>query len=99
MRIYIVNPDMFAKHANKFVLLSIELDKATMQQIIIRDQSGDTQSVKIDTLDVDYTQEDLVQELLDNRRLRDVALEDGLIEVGDYNHTDIDYLKYLTTHY
>lgn len=99
MRIYIVNPDMFAKHANKFVLLSIELDKVTTQQIIIRDQSGDAQSVKIDTLDVDYTQEDLIQELLDNRRLRDVALEDGLIEVGDYNHSDNDYLKYLTTHY
>jgi hypothetical protein len=99
MRIYIVNPDMFAKHANKFVLLSIELDQATTKQIVIRDQSGDVQSVSIDTLDIEYEQDELVQELLDNMHLREVALEDGLIEVGDYNHSDTDYLNYSTIHY
>lgn len=99
MRIYIIKPEMFAKYMNKFVTLFVDLDDITNDQVIIRDQKGDIRRVKQESLITNYNQEDLIKELLNNIEFREVAIEDELIEVGDYHHNDHDYLNYSTSFY
>lgn len=99
MRIYITKPKLFAKHADKFVALSIEVENATTKQIIVRDQKGDIKAVNTGFLDTYYEEEDLMQELLNNTMLREVAIEQELIEVSDYHYNDNEYLNYSRTHY
>lgn len=95
MRIYISEPNLFAKHADKFVTLVLDPSGHQGEYSVIRNQTGDYKRVKTNTLDFEFQEPELLQELVGNTRLREVALEDGLIEVGDYHYADDSYLNYV----
>lgn len=98
MRIYISEPNLFAKHAHKFVTLVPDSPGHQEEYSVIRNQIGDYKRVKTNTLDFEFQEPELLQELVGNTRLREVALEDGLIEVGDYHYADDSYLNYISSY-
>lgn len=94
MRIYIVHPQLFVKHSDKVVTLVPDSPGHFGNFSVIRNQDGDYKRVKTNTLDYKLTYEQLVGELHSNIGLREIALEDDLIEVGDYHQDDGSYLNY-----
>ena len=94
MRIYIVHPQMFVRHADKIVTLVPKSLGHFGDYSVIRDQNGDYKRVKSHTLNSKLTYDQLVGELHSNIALREIALEDDLIEVGDYHQDDSGYLNY-----
>lgn len=98
MRIYLTEPHLFAKHAGKFVTLVPESPGHFGMHSVIRTETGDYKRIKTDSLDVEFEDSDVIEELHNNIRLREVALEDNLIEVGDYHNDDNNYLNYISSY-
>lgn len=94
MRIYIKHPEFFVKHSHNLVTLVPDSPGHSGKFSVIRNQSGDYKRVKTDSLTYEVTEAELLAELLNNTLLREVALEDNLIEVGDYHQDDTGYLNY-----
>ena len=79
MRIYINNPESFAYNGGKVV---IKLNTVNYNSLI-RDHLGDYKTVKESSL-TGITLDELKEELMSNAILREAAVSDNLIEVGDY---------------
>ena len=94
MRIYIKHPEFFVKHSHNLVTLVPDSPGHSGKFSVIRNQSGDYKRVKTDSITYEVTEAELLAELLNNTLLREVALEDNLIEVGDYHQDDTGYLNY-----
>jgi hypothetical protein len=94
MRIYIKHPEFFVKHSHNLVTLVPDSPGHFGKFSVIRNQSGDYKRVKTDSITYEVTEAELLGELLNNTLLREVALEDNLIEVGDYHQDDTGYLNY-----
>lgn len=95
MRIYIKNPEFFVKHSHKLATLVPGSPGHFGKFSVIRNQDGDYKRVKTDSLSFELTEAEIIGELLSNSLLRQVALEDNLIEVGDYHQDDTGYLNYI----
>jgi hypothetical protein len=95
MRVYINNPERFSLLNNKIVIVMIDSES---DKTVIRKQDGDFHSVNSDKLE--FAGLDIISDqLMNNSTLLDAALEEGLVDVGDYNYADTSYLNYTKTHY
>lgn len=93
MRIYINKPESFAYNKGKVV---IKLNTVNHKSLI-RDHLGDYKTVK-ESLLKGITLDELKKELMSNATLRDAALVDELIEVGDYHNDDNNYMSYMSSY-
>lgn len=88
MRVYINKPEYFARLGTKVVLV---FDHGNHKALIRRD-NGDYDSVKTERLESIDVKE-LTQELLRNVSLREIAQNEGLIDIGDVHTDDANYLS------
>jgi len=93
MRIYINNPESFAYNGGKVV---IKLNTVNYNSLI-RDHLGDYKTVKESSL-TGITLDELKEELMSNAILREAAVSDNLIEVGDYHNDDNNYMSYMSSY-
>jgi hypothetical protein len=93
MRIHINNPEAFAYNGGKVV---IKLNTVNHRSLV-RDHLGDYKTVKESSLK-GITLDELKEELMSDATLRDVALSDELIEVGDYHNDDNSYMNYMSSY-
>jgi len=64
---------------------------------LVRDQYGDYKTVKESSLK-GITIEELKEELMRNTVLREAAVSEDLIEVGDYHNDDKNYMSYMSSY-
>ena len=93
MRIHINKPEAFAYNGGKVV---IKLNTVNYK-CLIRDHLGDYKTVKESSLK-EITLDELKEELMSNAILREAALSDDLIEVGDYHNDDKNYMSYMSSY-
>jgi len=93
MRIHINNPERFAYNGTKVV---IKLNTVNHKSLV-RDHLGDYKTVKESSLK-GITLEELKEELMRNTVLREAAVSDDLIEVGDYHNDDNNYMRYMSSY-
>ena len=93
MRIHIKKPEVFAyKGTNVVIKLNTVNHKS-----LVRDHYGDYKTVKESSLK-GITLEELKEELMRNTVLREAAVSDDLIEVGDYHNDDSSYMSYMSSY-
>ena len=93
MRIYVKNPGRFAKYKGEIVLTHFQDNNNT----IIRDNDGDIQRVRNEKLEGLRIIE-LNEALETDTSLREVAVMEDYIVVGDHNNDDIAYMKYVSSY-
>ena len=93
MRIYVKNPGRFAKYKGEIVLTHFQDNNNT----IIRDNDGDIQRVRNKKLE-GLSIIELNEALETDTSLREVAVMEDYIVVGDHNNDDIAYMKYVSSY-
>lgn len=93
MRIYVKNPGRFAKYKGEIVLTHFQDNNNT----IIRDNDGDIQRVRNEKLE-GLSIIELNEALETDTSLREVAVMEDYIVVGDHNNDDIAYMKYVSSY-
>lgn len=94
MRIYINKPQCFKIHRNKYVVVLNTHQDDNNDKTIICHSNGEFESVQTEKLNNSYEKTHLINHLYHNTSLREISLEEGLIEVGDHNTDDLNYLNY-----
>jgi len=93
MRIHVTKPEVFAYNGTNVV---IKLNTVNHKSLV-RDQYGDYKTVKESSLK-GITIEELKEELMRNTVLREAAVSEDLIEVGDYHNDDKNYMSYMSSY-
>ena len=95
MRIHITHPDYFARLGTKIVLVFD--NPAGPDKVLIRRDNGDFDTVLSEKLE-EVELGELTQTLMSNITLREMAQNEGLIDIGDVHTDDGNYVTMFWRH-